>query len=721
MYNFRSTKFNWIACVFIIFCAIVITFSPSPAAAVQKVNQDSVRQVISDLRNQLSGNSDDVALITKLGYAYLDIESWDMAMDRFKRAVELDDQNASAYNGLGRSYHGKGESAILPIEALKKLFKVDNYSKAEKQYKIAVEIDPEYIAPYYNLGVNYLAKGGFDNYARSVESLQTVLEKDPLFRDADFILGVAFQHQKDFVNAELQLRRVIDANRWIGRAYIRIAEIYLETGKNEPATEAYYAGLESLRDRKTWEDIYAELEILLDRDNKIDFHSLPWQEKGQIIQRLWKSKDPTPTTLVNERLIEHFRRIRFARENYPDIIPPYYDDRGKIYVKYGDPDAKYTDQMKHADVKDNESWSYEKTIAAGLTFDFVKKGSTYRQVQDLSDAAPTGISQQNKYRIMGELYSERADFTDSYNLFTIQRTSIDQNVMSRFQARRYEAEEKSPPEVFTYEQEAPFLPFVFNVAQFRGDDNIANLEVFVGVANNRLKYNPRQGKFWTNLNTAFIVQDSNFVELDAKKQNINLRANTQAEVRNTLYLHNETFALNSGNHHLSIRFDNPQNKSHGAYRNLISVRDFSSSDLMLSDIQLSSSIAPATQPGKFVKNNLKVIPYPYTVIQRKRPLYIYFEIYNLKYDQDGQTNYTVTHTLDMLEQKRGFFARLFGGGKKAGISTSYQQVKRDSEIPEYISLDLSKLPAGMTRLTVAVMDNVSGETTSQEIKLQLLE
>ena len=82
--------------------------------------------------------------------------------------------------------------------------------------------------------------------------------------------------------------------------------------------------------------------LLLTQDQADQLESLREespQEAGQAIVRLWKSMDPTPVTNVNERLIEHRIRIHKARVNYFDPESSHgLDDRGLIYIKYGEPD-----------------------------------------------------------------------------------------------------------------------------------------------------------------------------------------------------------------------------------------------------------------------------------------------------------------------------------------------------------------------------------------------
>ncbi len=57
------------------------------------------------------------------------------------------------------------------------------------------------------------------------------------------------------------------------------------------------------------------------------------------LKHYWIEKDPTPTTILNERLIEHWRRIVHVRREfrYSADSPYGTDDRGTVWVKYGPP------------------------------------------------------------------------------------------------------------------------------------------------------------------------------------------------------------------------------------------------------------------------------------------------------------------------------------------------------------------------------------------------
>jgi GWxTD domain-containing protein len=65
------------------------------------------------------------------------------------------------------------------------------------------------------------------------------------------------------------------------------------------------------------------------------------------IRTFWAIKDPLPTTETNERLVEHWLRIAHAKENFKNDKSTVYgtDDRGQVFVKYGEPDKKFAGKL----------------------------------------------------------------------------------------------------------------------------------------------------------------------------------------------------------------------------------------------------------------------------------------------------------------------------------------------------------------------------------------
>ena len=134
----------------------------------------------------------------------------------------------------------------------------------------------------------------------------------------------------------------------IGRAFIEaVADAGLETYE-EMATQMFYWGFSA---NTAGTEPYRTEVIEEGRRTFMLVDSLLaeyWAERGREdpvalaleIKRFWLERDPTPTTLVNERLLEHWTRITDARVLFARNrnSPFRTDDRGTFFVKFGSPD-----------------------------------------------------------------------------------------------------------------------------------------------------------------------------------------------------------------------------------------------------------------------------------------------------------------------------------------------------------------------------------------------
>lgn len=134
----------------------------------------------------------------------------------------------------------------------------------------------------------------------------------------------------------------------------------------------------------------------------------------------WRSQDPLPASEVNERMVEHVRRVQYALENYGcSSCQRGYDERGEIYVRYGEPerisrvtfddplliDAIYQPgvAVSPADFPDNEFWRYL-DLDRDAYFLFVQDSGFYR-IGDTSDLLPSVLRAGLGYSGRGQVKS----------------------------------------------------------------------------------------------------------------------------------------------------------------------------------------------------------------------------------------------------------------------------------------------------------------------------
>ena len=176
------------------------------------------------------------------------------------------------------------------------------------------------------------------------------------------------------------------------------------------SAEAYLAMLAHL-DRKTpWSDSasvfrhLAQLALLLpdELERKVadgDLLEAPHEARlragaGMLLQSWWHRQDPLPASPINERLLEHMKRVQYAEKHFAtDRRATAFDDRGMIHVLYGRPEREvrirfdepeFTDKIyefgvvvNRSDFADNEFWRYGH-IDGTANYLFLKRDGQYR-------------------------------------------------------------------------------------------------------------------------------------------------------------------------------------------------------------------------------------------------------------------------------------------------------------------------------------------------------
>ena len=91
------------------------------------------------------------------------------------------------------------------------------------------------------------------------------------------------------------------------------------------------------------------------------YNSLDEEGKRRFLRKFWKDRDPTPETPVNELVIEHFRRVQYANNNFSGRAKERGIDteKGRVYAKYGPPDDIEYSRLA-SEEKSYEIWTYEK-------------------------------------------------------------------------------------------------------------------------------------------------------------------------------------------------------------------------------------------------------------------------------------------------------------------------------------------------------------------------
>ena len=179
------------------------------AHKIQLVRMDLVSILIFLLSCQLQTVSADKALYLEKGIHAAEKGDLQTAINQFRRVIQRDPQNTSAYFYLSRAYQEIGDLE-LALTACQQainlrpdlaeghndlgqiLHRQGQFQKAIKAYQYAIKLESKSVHFHYNLGTVYHTLGQF---SKAETIYQTALNLDQQFTPARYNLGAIYQKQ----------------------------------------------------------------------------------------------------------------------------------------------------------------------------------------------------------------------------------------------------------------------------------------------------------------------------------------------------------------------------------------------------------------------------------------------------------------------------------------------------------------------------------------------
>jgi len=138
------------------------------------------------------------------------------------------------------------------------------------------------------------------------------------------------------------------------------------------------------------------------------------------------------------------------------------------------------------------------------------------------------------------------------------------------------------------------------------------------------------------------------------------------------------------------------------------------SDLMLAYSVVDTEYQSSPGQGEILRNEYIIRPAPWGVFPIERPLYFYFETYNLRADADARAQYRIEAVL-VEEQEGGLdgLIRRAFGRREDGVSLSFDETADQADIGRYLILNVGDQEPGTYVLAVRVTDLVREETVEK--------
>jgi GWxTD domain-containing protein len=712
----------------------------------------------------------------------LRVDSWNFIVDKIReekrrklavKILELDSTNAFAHEELGRAYiadfwryrnafmyptyvfrhyNGRDPFGADPLLGFQSETVQFDPTSGGSQLDI-VEIGQEPLGLIDNPNLVFLADE-FDvealreqgvpvqdlsaraqkAYDRAIGHLRKAIESDPRKRLVYDDMMRIFALKGEYEDALEMLQQMYvyfpeDPGLWtyLGLAHYRV-------GNLRAAVKAFETAFRYMTPEEV--DAYTRLDEILPEDERKRYREDP----VAYASRFWTSKDPRYLTPYNERKLEHYARLTYADLLYgsPKLNLHGWDtERGHILVRYGPPNVEVT-IMPHQGPSSQRG--FDPIAATAPDPDAVLAADPNSDAQnvptrllgrfesdfDIAEEANTlNIWDYGDFRFVFEdpfrngefrLYSPKASEIAGGSIASLN----DYTIIARETFRR-------TPERFEFKPPGRVVEIPYLVSAFKGEEGKTDLYVNFGIPINGYDRNTDVIRITANTGT-FLVSENRDMLAERRRTIYGLRTDQIVDFSETsLWVDSQRLQAPPGNHEVSVEFETASGGTVAVQRRKVTVPDFSTEDLALSDLLLAYRIEES-EDGKphtaaeFVRDGLTIRPAPWSVFSHKQPIYLFFEIYNLRLDAEGRTNYEIEAVLVPKDDSKGIgklVKGIFGGGKK-GVSVSLPGQGTSPDEGQYLILDAAnQVPDRLYTLRLKVRDLNAGKDVEREQDLYL--
>jgi len=483
-------------------------------------------------------------------------------------------------------------------------------------------------------------------------------------------------------------------------------------------------------------------------------------EQGPELAAWWRAQDPDPGTPHNERILEHLRRVQHAASEYAcESCPAGYDDRGTVYVRLGPPENRndvFYDYFEIPlgmgfDPPDHSIWFYPEYGQYAI-FPMVDRGEAYR-TSDTEALIPRSFRH-------GFSHSRRGTRKTVATLRTIQwvyRELVRNDQYARIYAEVWEylnrvSQPRRRPQSLAMSYLQQIRQADYELASQRRK-RVPRQRSLVHDGLRTIRTVARTTRFlepdgttrtllsWSHapetLPTPGVVV-AHAVHYDSTYQTQQRKERTYPAVADSTADLGQVRALTvndiRGPHHVHLQWDAyPRDsladgrlvhaeRTHTAVARYDTLKALPTDPgrLVLSDLlpgRYRPSASPKDTAGIGPRGEV-FTPYPFSRIRVDQPLSLYFEVYNLTFGGDDRTDYMITYALE--RKMPGQWA--FGEGRDEQTATTIESEGTSRQSGEVIELDLSEaIGAEALRITVRVIDQVSGRTAERSLRFDVVE
>ncbi|MBT5872055.1 MAG: tetratricopeptide repeat protein [Candidatus Latescibacteria bacterium] len=716
--------------------------------------QGESKEAVKSLKKAVKLDRDFVDAHVVLAQIYLGMDKKKDARKSAEKAIKANPETANAHYYLALARDENVKLAELRRGKVKKVF--------ENQYwplKKAISLDPQHTDAHYRIGRLYikLMKDPDSAIPFFVEQASINPEHtEALLALADASIATErFQEGVEHFQKLAELHGGKTHPLVVGLSAQLDSYVYLGLRREPEALKALEAYLIVIKDHDPEAfRRYRDISLVAEPDIVKKYGQLTDDEKEATWRQFWAVRDPDPTTAVNERLSEHYRRVMFALRNFSDGKEPW-DTRGEIYIRYGEPDDRQSfvfrtgsnvmeNYMPSGDsqvdaVRETNRYQYQLQVSNGASpwsedsggFDsFLARSSNETRANAFATESWVYVP----YNLELFFTDQMNDGSYDYPLLPTQLPSVPgssgfaRSPGFRFMStpkQRVASLIKQKPEAYDFDYGGDPLNFVYDLAAFRGNDDQTEVEVAFSVPTDQMGIASDGSGMETWFASRVALQDAgrNYVAgSQALAGPVARPMSRPGKDRVELRTAGFSFTAPAGTYRSALAVKDSTTKRIGIFLRPFTVKDFSGANLHVSDIKLAAAISESADPGPFSRNGLRIIPHPVHIFAVAQPIYIYFELYNLTQNGSGQTEFDTGLTIAAKEEQRNFAWQLLTdigrlvtrSSNDQAVDLAYEDGGLLTDDFRHTSIDTSDLPPGPYTLTLTVTDRQTGEADISE-------
>ncbi len=547
---------------------------------------------------------------------------------------------------------------------------------------------------------------GFYSYARA--HYQELLRADERDSEAHYMLGlIAHKYWKryrdtaDLSRIIAELSRSIQLDSLRADSYRRLSMAYLEKGRRDsldtvtssmlkllPAEpDAHMLRAIALHGNGKYEEELAEwqryfslsdsatvapfddISLLITLSQKAELARLDEGGRARFLRGFWKNLDPTPTTQLNERVLEHWYRVGLSGLLFRDEtagIPGWETAPGQVFVRYGMPEQERSGVSIWAEGGNIGVpvlvWSYKDEMGSfqASFYDYMLSGSY------------------------------------SYFQFSTVPSALDERIYYH-------------PTSYEHDYGAEVYPCFFAAAGFLRGSGVRE-ELYVGVPLERVTRGD-----WRRVPVNLAVFDTLWNEVVSVSTTM-ASARTFASGQGAALVHEMGLPLSPGRYTVAVAVRDSLSGTLGMAKEDITVPALHTDSLDVSDIELAYTI-PAQRFFSGISKDGAIVPNPSGVYVAPERVWLYYEVYNLAQNADGKCRFVARYSIVPVKKEGStiweFITSIVSPGEHYIVNSLEREVESPSS-SEQMAIDVSSLSRGSYSLVLSIRDLTSGAVAETE-------